>query len=190
MKNIQYFVIHCSATIEGKEISSDTIRQWHLGPKINQDGTYLYKGKIYQNVLALPNESIGGVNIKKLAGRGWTQVGYSDMIHLSGIVENLVPYDDDEYKESWEITNGVAGINSVAHHIVYVGGLDKKGKPKDTRTQAQKDELTQYVYDFLQKHPDIKIAGHNQFDNKACPSFNVPDWCKSINVPEINIYKK
>jgi len=28
-------------------------------------------------------------------GRGWNQVGYTDMIHLDGHIENLVEFDND-----------------------------------------------------------------------------------------------
>jgi hypothetical protein len=122
------------------------------------------------------------------AGRGWRQVGYSDMILLDGAVVNLVPYDDNQYVEPWEITNGVAGINNVSRHIVYVGGCDAAMKPKDTRTTPQRIALVHCVWDFIRKHPAILIAGHNQFDKKACPSFSVPEWLQSICIPQKNIY--
>jgi N-acetylmuramoyl-L-alanine amidase len=158
MKDLKYLIIHCTATIDGKEISSNTIRKWHLS--------------------------------KPPLGRGWKQVGYSDMIHLDGIIENLVKHNDNNYVEPWEITNGVAGINSVSRHIVYVGGLDAKGRPFDTRTNEQTESLRQYVLNIISKNPNILVAGHNQFAAKACPSFNVPIWLKSIGVEDKNIYKK
>jgi len=120
-------------------------------------------------------------------GRGWHQVGYSDMIHLNGTIENLVKHNEDEWVDPWEITNGAIGLNDVARHVVYVGGIDKIGKPMDTRTVAQKAALQLYVEDFLSHHPDCKIAAHNQFANKACPSFDVPTWCKEIGIAENNI---
>ena len=122
-------------------------------------------------------------------GRGWKQVGYSDMIHLDGKVENLVPYNDNDIVEPWEITNGAKGFNAMSRHVVYVGGIDKKGKPKDTRTNEQKLALTKYVKDMITKHPTIKVAGHNQFSNKACPSFNTVNWLMEIGVNSRNIYK-
>lgn len=124
-------------------------------------------------------------------GRGWSQVGYSDMILLNGAVHNLVPYDQDDEVDPWEITNGAAGINAISRHLVYVGGMDKANKnPKDTRTQAQRDAMARYVKSLIQQYPKIKIAGHNQFASKACPSFDVPTWLRSIGVPELNIYDK
>lgn len=32
MKKLKYLVIHCTATPEGREVTSDDIRQWHLSP--------------------------------------------------------------------------------------------------------------------------------------------------------------
>ena len=71
-------------------------------------------------------------------GRGWSQVGYTDMIHLDGTVERLVANNEDDVVDPWEVTNGAKGHNSTARHIVYVGGVDIDGKtPKDTRTTKQ-----------------------------------------------------
>lgn len=118
-------------------------------------------------------------------GRGWRQVGYTDIIHLDGTIENLVPNNNDDIVDPWEITNGVAGQNSISRHIVYAGG-----KGGDTRTNAQKEALKRFVLDFVKRHPSTRVAGHNQFAAKSCPAFDVPAWCRSIGVPESNIYKK
>lgn len=123
-------------------------------------------------------------------GRGWSKVGYSDMIMLNGMPINLVKYNDDDIVDPWEITNGAVGINKIARHVVYVGGIDKDGKPKDTRTPEQLETMKSYVRTFITKHPDAKICGHNQFAPKACPSFDVPKWLRSIGIPENNIYEK
>jgi hypothetical protein len=125
-------------------------------------------------------------------GRGWKQVGYSDMIHLNGNVENLVPYNNDNIIEGWEITNGVEEMNGICRHIVYVGGMDTDNKrPKDTRTKEQLTALRNYCIQTIAQHPDILIAGHYQFNSgKACPSFIVPPWLKAIGIPDKNIYQK
>jgi len=123
-------------------------------------------------------------------GRGWHQVGYTDLFHLNGGVERLVKNNEDANVDPWEITNGVTGINSVSRHIVYAGGLTRDGvEAKDTRTDEQRKALKSYVLDFVKRFPDVKVAGHNQFAQKACPSFNVPVWLKSIGVQSKNIYQ-
>ena len=102
MAALKYLVIHCTATPEGRPVSSDEIRHWHTAP--------LSKG-----------------------GRGWKQVGYTDMIHLDGKIERLVDNNEDITVDPWEVTNGAKGYNSMSRHIVYVGGLATDGKtPKDT----------------------------------------------------------
>ena len=116
----------------------------------------------------------------KPAGRGWKQVGYTDMIHLDGRVERLVNNNEDANVDPWEITNGAKGYNSISRHIVYVGGVSKKNvnKPEDTRTEAQKEALKKYVLDFHKRFPDVKIIGHNEVAAKGCPSFDVQAWLK------------
>lgn len=156
---LELLVLHCTATPEGRIVSPEDIKKWHLSP--------------------IPQ------------GRGWKQVGYSDMILLNGDLVNLVPYDENDDVERWEITNGVAGINGRARHVVYVGGMDVLNQnPKDTRTERQLTTMIGYIYRTVKMHPDIKVAGHNQFADKACPSFNVPQWLKLIGLEPANIYEK
>ena len=115
-------------------------------------------------------------------GRGWKQVGYTDLIRLDGTVERLVNNNEDANVDPWEVTNGAKGYNSISRHIVYAGGCDKSNKPKDTRTSAQEKALRAYVLDFHRRFPNIRIIGHNEIAAKACPSFDVQKWLKSIGI--------
>lgn len=152
MAKLKRLVLHCTATPEGREVSSADIRHWHTDP--------VSKG-----------------------GRGWKQVGYTDMIHLDGQVERLVDNNEDANVDPWEVTNGAAGYNSTSRHVVYVGGVAGDGKtPKDTRTAAQLKAMEAYVKDFHRRFPDIPIVGHNQLAAKACPSFDVQAWLKKIGI--------
>lgn len=152
MAKLQYLVIHCTATPEGREVSAADIRRWHTSPAPT--------------------------------GRGWKQVGYTDLFHLDGRVERLVANNEDANVDPWEITNGAAGYNSVSRHVVYAGGCDAGMKPKDTRTAAQKEALRKYVLDFHARHPAVKIVGHNQLAAKACPSFDVAAWLLEIGIKQ------
>jgi N-acetyl-anhydromuramyl-L-alanine amidase AmpD len=108
------------------------------------------------------------------------------MVHLDGRVERLVDNNEDAQVDPWEVTNGAAGYNSVSRHIVYVGGCDKAGKPKDTRTEAQRETLKRYVQDFHRRFPQIRIVGHHELNpGKACPSFDVPAWLHEIGIRQI-----
>lgn len=149
---MKYLVIHCAATPEGREVSAGEIRAWHTNP--------VSRG-----------------------GRGWKQVGYTDLVHLDGRVERLVRNNEDGEVDTWEVTNGAAGYNSVSRHIVYAGGVALDGKtPKDTRTPAQRKALEAYVRDFHRRFPDVRIIGHNELAAKACPSFDVRQWLKTIGI--------
>ena len=109
-------------------------------------------------------------------GRGWSRVGYTDMVHLDGRVERLVPNNEDAFVDGWEVTNGAKGHNTTSRHVVYVGGLRADGKtPADTRTPAQKAALKAYVEDFRKRFPWADVCGHRDLPgaNKACPCFDV-----------------
>ena len=152
MAKLKYLVLHCTATPEGREVSSDDIRAWHTNP--------VSKG-----------------------GRGWSQVGYTDLIHLNGEVERLVDNNEDANVDPWEITNGAKGYNSISRHVVYVGGVVADGKTaKDTRTKAQKTAMEAYVKEFHRRHPNVRIIGHREVAAKDCPSFDVQVWLKEIGV--------
>lgn len=108
-------------------------------------------------------------------GRGWKQVGYTDMVHLDGRVERLVPNNEDAYVDGWEVTNGAKGYNGTSRHIVYVGGKATDGRPADTRTPAQKASLKAYVEDFRKRFPWADVCGHRDLPGvkKDCPCFDV-----------------
>lgn len=69
----------------------------------------------------------------------------------------------------------VGGANTGNIGVCYVGGVDKKDKPKDTRTDAQKATLRKIVADYKAKYPGIIVRGHRDWPDvkKACPSFDV-----------------
>lgn len=152
MAKLQYLVLHCTATPEGREVSSKEIRAWHTNP--------VSRG-----------------------GRGWKQVGYTDLIHLNGEVERLVNNNEDANVDPWEVTNGAKGYNSISRHIVYVGGVAADGETtKDTRTKAQKQSMETYVRDFHKRFPNVRIIGHRDVAAKDCPSFDVQVWLKEIGI--------
>lgn len=64
------------------------------------------------------------------------------------------------------------GHNSHSLGVVYVGGLDAKGNPKDTRTPQQKNALTQLLKQLKRQFPKASIHSHRDFAVKACPCFD------------------
>ncbi len=158
MQAIQYHIIHCTGTPEGKALSAEEVIHMHTAPPP--------------------------------LGRGWSTPGYNVLIHLDGTVSVLVPFDDDQVVDAWEIANGVKGLNAVSRHYAYVGGMNIQNKlPKDTRTEKQLFTLIQLIVDSIDQNEHALWAGHYQFDdNKACPSFNIPLWLRQIGIPEKNIF--
>ena len=190
MSKLKFLILHCTATREGIPITGEDIRKMHMGPCINTDGTITYIGKSYTSLNALPGDKIGGIPIRALRGRGWNRVGYSDLIRLDGTLENLTPYDSDDNVSTWELTYGVVGMNSISRHVVYAGGCTKGLVPKDTRTEAQLLAMGNYIKQVTKAYPEILVAGHNQFANKACPSFDVPAYLVKLGISNKNIYRK
>ncbi len=102
----------------------------------------------------------------------WNNPGYHIIVKPDGSWTNL----QDLNKPS----NGVAGYNSTSIHISYIGGIDSKGKAKDNRTDDQNRILETCYQIFKDKIDNITFHGHYEFSNKACPSFNVEKWIKSL----------
>jgi N-acetylmuramoyl-L-alanine amidase len=104
---------------------------------------------------------------------GWKSVGYHYLIGPDGTIENLA-------SES-EVTNGVAGFNSVTVHISYKGGVDANNKPKDTRTPQQNESILKLLKELRKRYPKAIIQGHKDFGaKKACPSFEAKQEYKNI----------
>ena len=72
------------------------------------------------------------------------------------------------------------GRNSDSIGVCYVGGLDKSGKPKDTRTPLQKQALARLLKQLRAKYPNAVICGHRDFANKACPCFDAKNEYQNI----------
>lgn len=193
MNELTHYMLHCASTPEGKPFTGDHILQWHMLPCKQADGTLKYKGKIYQTSEQLPDEKIGGLSVKKFFGsHGWTRPGYRKVLLLDASWQEIWPgNNEDDTVDGYEITNGILSTDPLyrhTQHMVYIGGMDATNKfCKDTRTAAQIGAMTIDVKNMISLHPNIKIIGHNQINDRGCPSFDVPKWCRSIGVDEKNI---
>jgi N-acetylmuramoyl-L-alanine amidase len=106
--------------------------------------------------------------------RGWGDTpGYHYLILRDGKITQLL----DESK----ITYGAYGHNKDSVHVSYIGGIDEKGKPKDNRTDAQKEAMYAKLIELSKKYPKAQILGHRDFPNvaKACPSFDAGTWFRN-----------
>lgn len=112
--------------------------------------------------------------------RGFWTIGYHYVIRLDGTIE-----------PGRDVTLDGAhcmGWNKRAIGICYVGGLDKDGRPADTRTDAQRTALIRLVKALRLVFPGVKqVLGHRDTSPdlngdgvispneymKACPCFDV-----------------
>ena len=142
MRPINLIVIHCSATKEGADYSTDWIRSEHIR-------------------------------------RGFRDVGYHYVIRLDGTIEMGRPIE--------EAGAHVKGYNDHSIGVCYIGGLDSKGKPVDTRTVMQHHALRACVDMLKIRFGDVPVKGHRDLSPdvnhdgqvthdewlKSCPCFSV-----------------
>lgn len=106
-------------------------------------------------------------------GNGWRDIGYHFVIYRDGSIHKGRPID--------QVGAHTTGHNAHSIGICYIGGMTADNKtPKDTRTEAQRLALIKLVRELKASYPSATIHGHNEFANKACPSFivkNDPDLC-------------
>ena len=98
--------------------------------------------------------------------QGWSDIGYHYVVYLDGSINDGRPV---------EIAGAhTKGLNKNSIGVVYVGGIDAMNfKPKDTRTDKQKEALDCLLNELLGTYKGATLHGHNEFAAKACPSFDV-----------------
>lgn len=107
--------------------------------------------------------------------RNWSDIGYHYVIYLDGSIHEGRPVSK-------------MGAHTKKHNedsigVVYVGGLDKDNKPKDTMTVKQEMAFLLLVRSLRTVFGPMTIHGHNEFSSKACPSFEVRDKYKFLIIP-------
>lgn len=95
--------------------------------------------------------------------RGWRGIGYHYVIDLDGKIETG--------RVISQAGSHCLGHNAHSIGICYIGGLDKQGHPKDTRTPAQKAALLKLITKLTQLY-HCKVSGHRDYAKKDCPCFN------------------
>ena len=107
---------------------------------------------------------------KSEGGRGWSDIGYHYLIRNDehGTIELGRPIQRQGAH--------VRGENETSIGIVYIGGVDKDLKAKDTMTDVQEKSFLKLVEAIRLIFGNIPVFGHNDFTNqKACPSFKVSE---------------
>lgn len=118
-----------------------------------------------------PTSTIGAKEIRDyhVNVRKWKDIGYHYVIKRDGTLEAGRPLEQ-------------AGAHATNHNqhsigICLVGGVKKDGvTPEDNFTEAQFARLASLLRELRTKFPMASIHGHNEFANKACPVFSVPNF--------------
>ena len=96
--------------------------------------------------------------------RGFNGIGYHYLVGLDG----TVGFGRDERIAGAHCS----GHNSRSVGVCYVGGVDARMQPKDTRTAEQRESLRQLITLLRQRYPQATVHGHREFAAKACPCFD------------------
>lgn len=110
--------------------------------------------------------------------RGFAQIGYHKLVHLDGTVSEGRP----EHLAGAH----VEGHNTGTLGYSYVGGVDAKGKAKDTRTPEQMQAMIRLTREAIARYRLRAVMGHRDFSPdrdgdgivephewvKVCPCFN------------------
>ena len=97
--------------------------------------------------------------------RGFKTIGYHFFIDRSGTIHAGRPLEQQGAH--------CKGQNAHSIGICYEGGLNKEGKPYDTRTILQRIAMKELVAQLLGRFTEATVHGHREFANKSCPCFDV-----------------
>jgi hypothetical protein len=167
-KNTGMVTIHCSATPKHANYTlSDMARDHAARRPVSQGGT-------------------GGMD-----GKG---IGYHAVIMPSGQITQT--------RDPNAIGSHVAGYNHISVGgqtmqnigICLVGGLPVSGQqhnlmrlPLDSKFyMVQFATLEKVIRAAIKRFPKIKVAGHNEFSSKECPTFKVGEWMRHISPQNAN----
>ena len=98
--------------------------------------------------------------------RGFIDVGYHFYIRKDGTIT--------QHRRLNEVGAHCRPFNRCSIGICYEGGLDAKGKPKDTRTLKQRASLVALLRDLHRQFPKALICGHCEMPGaspRECPCY-------------------
>ena len=127
---------------------------------------------VYHCTATQPNATVEGILNYWHNTLKWKNPGYHIIVKPDGTWVQLQDFN--------RVSNGVAGINSTSIHIAYIGGIDRNGRAINNMTPEQEEVFITVYNTFKNKLPNLTFHGHNEFSNKACPSFNIQEWIKKI----------
>ena len=107
--------------------------------------------------------------------RGFRTIGYHFYIRRCGTVT--------QHRRLLEAGAHCRPYNRCSIGVCYEGGLDSNGKPADTRTKEQREQLLLLLMKLRKLFPKAKIAGHRNMPGatpKECPCFDAEKEYRNI----------
>lgn len=138
-REIEMFVVHCSATKEYKPYNFKEIEAMHK--------------RIFKKI-------------------GGCHCGYHFLVLLDGTIVQT--------KELQYLGQHAKGFNKSSIGICYVGGLSTENKPKDTRTNAQRESMQKLLIKLKEIFPKAIIKGHRDLspDKNKNGKIEKNEWIK------------
>jgi len=104
--------------------------------------------------------------------RGFYDIGYHYIIYIDGTIKG---------GRSVHVPGAHAkGFNDHSIGVCYIGGLDKDGKPVDTRTIAQHHALRRCIDMLKIEYPETEVVGHRDLspDKNHDGQITLDEWLK------------
>lgn len=128
LTEVKFIVVHCADSKSTMDVTTETLRQWHVKEK------------------------------------GWSDIGYHFFIKFDGSVHQC---RSEKYQGAH-----CKDVNDKSIAICIEGGFGGI----DNYTSIQKHALMALLTEKKEVYKNAAITGHNHFDKKPCPCFNVVEW--------------
>ena len=141
-------------------------------PKVNRDIKYL----IIHCAYTKRSMDIDVNDVRRWhKAKGWRDVGYNFYIKFDGTIQ--------QGRDLLYTGAHTLGHNHDSIGVCLEGGMSEQGKPQDTLTVDQWKSVIKIYLEAVKTYPNILLSGHNQFNNKPCPSFDVREYADKHNIP-------
>lgn len=164
----------------------NTVKTWSdivIGEKEREIKEFIIHCSATKEYKVYTFKDIENMHARRFKKIGGCHCGYHLIVYLDG---TIIQTKNLEF-----MGQHTTGHNKESIGICYIGGLDKDGKPKDTRTLAQKKAINSLLYELLFLYPERKILGHRDTSQdinkdgkitrneylKDCPCYNVIEEC-------------
>lgn len=119
---------------------------------------------------------IGAADIDRWhRAKGWAGIGYNYFIKFDGTIESG--------RDLGRTGAHTLGYNHNSIGICLEGGKGPDGKAQDTLTVKQWEAVIRLYHEVVKVYPNIILAGHNQYNKKPCPSFDVREYAAKYKLP-------